>query len=198
MVEHAIQPEARTGNVLGEARSITDHALQTVRDLSQLLHPPLLDDLGLPATLDWYLRGFATRTGIAGDLVHEGVEDRLAPEIEVCLYRICQEALTNVAKHAHAKSCRVYLQRLPQTVLLTVEDDGNGFDVQASTAPPARRGIGLLGVEERVTGFGGTFRLESTPGKGTRLTVEVPALPRPNASSEVADVVVAEAPEGGR
>jgi len=194
MVERAIEPEARTRNVLGEARSITDHALQTVRDLSQLLHPPLLDDLGLPATLEWYLRGFATRTGIAGGLVHEGIAERLAPEIEVCLYRIAQEALTNVAKHAQATSCRIYLQRLPQTVLLTVEDDGRGFDVQEVTASHARQGIGLLGVHERVAGFGGTVRLESSPGKGTRLTVEVPALPRPVPAPELEDVAE---PAGG-
>src|SRR5512146_2267907 len=100
MVERAIEPEARTRNVLGEARAITDHALQCVRDLSQLLHPPLLDDMGLPATLEWYLRGFASRTGIATDLVQQGVEGRLSGEIEVCLYRIAQEALTNVARHA--------------------------------------------------------------------------------------------------
>ena len=192
MVERTIEPEARTRNVFGEARAITDHALQTVRDLSQLLHPPLLDDMGLPATLEWYLRGFATRTGIATDLVQQGVEARLTAEIEVCLYRIAQEALTNVARHAGARSCRVYLQRLPQTVLLTVEDDGNGFDVRQATASQSRQGMGLLGIQERAAGFGGTFRLESTPGKGTRLTVEVPALPPSHddekAASEVEQV----------
>jgi len=192
MVERAIKPEARTRNVFGEARAITDHALQTVRDLSQLLHPPLLDDMGLPATLEWYLRGFAGRTGITTDLVQQGVEERLAAEIEVSLYRIAQEALTNVARHAGARSCRVYLQRLPQTVLLTVEDDGKGFDVRQATASQSRQGMGLLGIQERAAGFGGTFRLESTPGKGTRLTVEVPALPPSHddekAASEVEQV----------
>jgi signal transduction histidine kinase len=178
VAERTLEPEASTRSALGEARSITDHALQTVRDLSQLLHPPLLDDLGLRATLDWYLRSFSKRTGIAADLVQQGTEERLAPEVETCLYRIAQEALTNVAKHAEATACRIYLQRLPQTVLLTVEDDGKGFEVQEVTSPQARRGLGLLGVQERVAGFGGEFRLESSPGKGTRLTVELPALPR--------------------
>lgn len=198
VVERALEPAARARNILREARAITDGALQTVRDLSQLLHPPMIDDLGLPATLEWYLAGFVSRTGVAGHLVQEGIEERLAPEIEVCLYRIAQEALTNIAKHARAHSCRVYLQRLPQTILLTVEDDGTGFDVGKVTASHARQGIGLLGVHERVAGFGGTFRLESSPGKGTRLTVEVPALPRPEPSSKAEETAVLDANQGAR
>jgi signal transduction histidine kinase len=106
------------------------------------------------------------------------MEDRLAREIETCLYRIVQEALANVAHHAEARSCRVYLQRLPRTVLLTVEDDGKGFPSPEGTVGETRRGLGLLGIEERVSGFRGSLTIETAPGKGTRLTVELPALPR--------------------
>ncbi len=199
VVERVLGPEARARNVLGEARSITDHALQTVRDLSQLLHPPLLDDLGLAATLDWYLTGFSKRTGVAAELVCEGLEGRLVSEVEMCLYRITQEALTNVAKHAEATSCRVYLRRQVDNVTLTVEDNGKGFDVQRVMSSLSRRGLGLLGVQERAAGFGGRFRVESATGAGTRLTVDLPALAaEPTDGGEVAAADAAEPlpPEG--
>ena len=169
-----------------EARRLTDRGLQVVRDLSQMLHPAMLDDLGLPETVAWYLNAFSTRTGIRTDLVQDRMEERLASEIETCLYRIVQEALTNVARHAEAASCRVYLQRLPRTVLLTVEDDGRGFPIPDGERGTGRRGLGLLGIEERVSGFRGSLKIESAPAKGTRVTVELPALPRPEASVEPA------------
>jgi signal transduction histidine kinase len=173
--KHAALTE-REGTALKEARTLTERTLQQVRDLSQMLHPAMLDDLGLPETVAWYLNAFSTRTGIPTDLVQEAMEERLASEIETCLYRIVQEALTNVARHARAKSCRVYLRRLTDTVLLAVEDDGLGFPTPVDGR--ARRGLGLLGIEERVSGFHGSLKLETSPGKGTRLTVELPALPR--------------------
>jgi signal transduction histidine kinase len=101
------------------------------------------------------------------------MDDRLEPEVETSAYRIVQEALTNVAKHARATKCRVYLQRLPKTVLITIEDDGIGFDADAQHA--SGRGLGLIGIRERVSELRGTIRLESAPGSGTRLTVELPA-----------------------
>lgn len=161
------------------AQSIADEALQAVRDLSQLLHPAILDDLGLPAVLEWYLQGFSKRTGIRTELVQDRMQTRLAPEVEICAYRIVQEALTNVARHAQAAFCRLYLQGLPHTLLITVEDDGKGFDPRRLEGADAGRGLGLVGVRERVAGLGGTFHLESSPGKGTRLSVELPARPVP-------------------
>jgi signal transduction histidine kinase len=137
----------------------------------------MLDDLGLPDTLNWYLRGFSKRTGIRGELIHQRMEERLAPEVEVCGYRIVQEALTNVARHAQASLCRLYLQRLPYTLLITVEDNGRGFDPRRLETANPRRGLGLVGIRERASGLGGTFRLESSPGRGTRLSVELPVLP---------------------
>lgn len=170
-----------------EARKLTDRGLQLVRDLSQLLHPAMLDDLGLPDAIAWHLNAFSTRTGIRTDFVQDQVTDRLAAEIETCLYRIVQEALTNVARHAEAKSCRVYLQRLPRTILLTVEDDGKGFPPRSGEETTPRRGLGLLGITERVAGFRGSFQVETAPGKGTRLTVELPALERQQPRDEIRD-----------
>ena len=168
---------------------MADSALTTVRDLSRLLHPAMLDDLGLPAAVDSYLRGFGARYGLRVELLTDRMDDRLQPETEVTAYRVIQEALTNVARHAQAQSCRVYLQRLAATVLITIEDDGVGFDAEEATRPELRTGLGLLGIRERASLLRGTLRLESTRGAGTRLTVERPAAPR-SPDTEDTDTVV--------
>jgi signal transduction histidine kinase len=159
---------------IDEARNVVDAALQSARELSQLLHPPMLDDMGLVPALDWYLKAFGDRSGVAIDLIHAGMDERPAAEIEICIFRIVQEATTNVARHAAATSCKVYLQRLPATVVLTLEDNGRGFELH-SARRTAEQGLGLLGIRERVTDLRGTFRLESAPGRGTRVYVELPA-----------------------
>jgi signal transduction histidine kinase len=175
VAQRAIEAAAGPAHLLRDAEALTDGALHTVRDLSHLLHPSLLDDLGLTAAIDWYFRGFGKRHGIRVDLLHERMDERLVPETEAAVYRIVQEALTNVAKHAQATTCRIYLQRLPNTLLITIEDDGTGFDVEGIRRAGAPRGLGLIGIRERVAQLRGTLRLESAPGKGTRLTVELPA-----------------------
>jgi signal transduction histidine kinase len=178
VAQRTILASGGAAHLLEDARSITDGALATVRDLSHLLHPALLDDLGLPAAVEWYLRGFGKRHGIRVEVLHDHMDERLTPEIEASAYRIVQEALTNVVKHARAATCRVYLQRLPHTVLITVEDNGVGFDAAEAEASGGRGGLGLIGIRERASQLRGTVRLESAPGKGTRLTVEVPARSR--------------------
>ena len=175
VAQRAIETAGAPAQVLDDARSITDGALHTVRDLSHLLHPALLDDLGLAAAVDSYLKGFGKRHKLRVDLVVDRMSDRLRPETEAAAYRVIQEALTNVAKHAHATVCRVYLQRLTSTVLVTVEDDGIGFEPARLSERGVSRGLGLMGIRERVSQLEGTTRLESAPGKGTRLTVELPA-----------------------
>jgi signal transduction histidine kinase len=187
-VELAIAQRAVAGapggpQALDSVRSITDGALQAVRDLSHFLHPSLLDDLGLPAAVDSYLKGFGRRHGLRVELLQDGMDDRLAGETEAAAYRIIQEALTNVVKHARASTCRVYLQRLPNTILITIEDDGVGFEPTDGATPAARRGLGLIGIRERAAHLRGTVRLESASGKGTRLTVELPAPPATNAQA---------------
>jgi signal transduction histidine kinase len=186
LAQTAIEAAGVTPRVLDDARSIADGALQTVRDLSHLLHPAMLDDLGLRAAIDWYLRGFSRRHDISVELLHDRMDERLLPEIEAAAFRIVQEALTNIAKHARATSCRIYLQRLTNTVLITIEDDGTGFDVADAARTSPRRGLGLLGIRERVVELRGTLRLESSPTKGTRLTVELPARPRHTGEANIA------------
>ena len=164
---------------MDEARSVADSALQSVRELSRLLHPPMLDDMGLPATLEWYLKGFAARTGIATGFTHTGMDARPAIEIETCLFRIVQEATTNITKYASASRCTVSLRRRHDMIVLVVDDNGVGFDVEQRMTNG--EGLGLLGIRERASGFRGSFQVESGPERGTRLTVELPALPRSDA-----------------
>lgn len=176
------EPSGKAAQSLVEARSVTERAIHTVRDLSELLHPSTLDDFGLAGTLDWYLKAFSERTGIQTELVQDRMEGRMPSELEVCAYRIIQEALTNIVRHAQGTSCRVLLQRLPHSLLLTIEDDGQGFEPAHVPTRGGRRGLGLIGIRERVAAFRGTLRLESSPGKGTRLTAEFPVSARGRAA----------------
>lgn len=157
-----------------EVRTITENALQRVRSLSHLLHPSLLDELGLVPALDSLLRGFGERHGVAADMHHENMAQRLAPELETAVYRIVQEALTNVAKHARANACRVTVRLMGDTVLLTVYDNGSGF-IAPTANGPSYGGLGLIGIRERVVQLGGTLHLDTAPGRGTKLTATLPA-----------------------
>jgi signal transduction histidine kinase len=179
LAQRAIDGGGGPPQLLEKAQTIAEGALHSVRDLSQLLHPAVLDDLGLPAAIDWYLRGVGRRHQLRLVFNHEGMDDRLAPEIETAAYRIVQEALTNVARHAGASECRVGLQRLSRAILISIDDDGQGFDQAPPAQAAARRGLGLIGIRERATQLRGEVRIESAPGRGTRVTVVLPALPRP-------------------
>jgi len=178
VAQRAIEASGGAPQLLDDARSIADGALTTVRDLSHLLHPALLDDLGLPAAVEWYLRGFGRRHDIGTEVLHDRMDERLTSDTEAAAYRIVQEALTNIAKHARATTCRVYLQRLPNTILITIEDNGAGFDTTEVERLGGRAGLGLVSIRERASQLRGTVRLESARGKGTRLTVELPARAR--------------------
>ena len=189
VVDRSGQVSGAPAEALGEARASTDLAIRTVRDLSQLLHPPMLNDFGLAVTLEAYVHAFSERSGVRTELVLDRMEARVPSDVEVCAYRIVQEALTNVAKHAEAASCRVYLHRLPHSLLVTVEDDGRGIAAPNNSRPGVRRGVGLVSVRERVSRAGGTVSIESA-GRGTRLTVEIPV---PVASSAAEDVAASPA-----
>lgn len=174
LAQRAIDGAGGPPNVLEEVRAIADSALHTVRDLSLLLHPALLDDLGLPAAIAWYIKGLGKRHAMRVDLVHERMDERLSPQIESAAFRIVQEALTNAAKHAQASTCRIELRRLTNTLLITIEDDGMGFDPTALTDRSPVRGLGLISIRERAAQLNGSFRLDTSPGQGTRLSVVLP------------------------
>jgi PAS domain S-box-containing protein len=141
------------------------------------LRPPALDEVGLDAALREFLRQWAQNKGLTVDL-HVAIGDgvRLPPDVESHLYRIVQEALNNVAKHAKAKHASVMLERRADEVTLIVEDDGRGFDVE-STRRKRHGGIGLAGMQERAASVGGELQLESSAGNGTTLFVRLPIRP---------------------
>ncbi len=168
--------DPRSKDALHEAREIAETALRGVRDLSQLLHPSTLDDFGLPATLTSYLRSFSQRTGIRAQLA-ESIDDRLAPAVEVCVYRIVQEALSNVARHSGATACTVALSAGPATLQLIIEDNGHGLPKDAETRS-VQHGLGLIGMRERAQSLGGTFLIANGAGGGTRVTVTLPSQER--------------------
>src|SRR5262249_24159637 len=144
--------------------------LQDVRRLAVELRPKALDDFGLVPALERLSETFAEQTGIAVDFEPLLADERLPEDVETALYRIVQEALTNVVKHAQAVRVSVVLARKPTSVSAVVEDDGAGFD-------PARtrdRGLGLVGMRERVELLGGPLTVETRPGAGTTLVAEVP------------------------
>jgi len=171
--------EPRVRSALEEARDLSENTLRSVRDMSQLLHPSALDDFGLPATLTAYLRNFSHRTGIRAQLA-ETMEARLAPDIEVCVYRIVQEALSNVARHSGASACTVSLNSGGGMLRLVIEDNGRGVASSANrlTSGP---GLGLIGMRERAQALGGTFSIKERDGGGTIVAV---ALPLDHASTD--------------
>jgi signal transduction histidine kinase len=161
-------------DLLHDARVLADGVLRGVRDLSQVLHPSVLDDLGLTAALTSYVNAFGKRTRLSVDLVAEGLDVPADPDAERAVYRIVQEALTNVARHARATAVTVRLRGRPGSFTVVVEDDGVGFDAAAAQRPGRRNGLGLLGIRERVAQFGGRFVVDSVVERGTRLEVDLP------------------------
>jgi signal transduction histidine kinase len=188
--QRCIEDKAGPTTILQDARTITDGALHQVRDLSHLLHSAALDEFGLVAALDSYLKTFSKRHGVVAVLFHDGMGVRLAPEIEAAAYRIIQEALTNVARHADAKTCRVHIARIDDRLRLRIEDDGRGFDTRVPAAV-SRTGIGLIGIRERASHLQGSVNLESTCGRGTSLMIELPARVReqPHDAETTGDLV---------
>jgi signal transduction histidine kinase len=147
-----------------------------VRHLALELRPPALDDLGLHAALSNYLEQWLERYGIKVDLHSNGLLNQRFPAYtETVLYRVIQEALNNVLKHAQAQHVSLVLEYRSGRVIAIIEDDGCGFNVDAAlTAPVAERRLGLTGMRERVESAGGTLGIESSPGVGTTLVVRIP------------------------
>jgi signal transduction histidine kinase len=173
VAQRAIESSGGDPAILVEAQQISDGALQTVRNLTQLLHPAALDDLGLPAAIDASLRGLQRRHNIRTGLQQVDLPQRLAKDVELAAYRIVQEGITNVAKHAKASRCDVRLTGLTDRLLVEIEDDGVGF-VEDIDRPIVARGLGLISIRERAARLGGTFNILSTPGEGTRLIISLP------------------------
>lgn len=183
LAEGGALPEG--GSDLGDRVRWLQHLTGTIgRDLHRVagdLRPAALDDLGLPRALAALAEDWSARYGVTADIQVVGSEERLPDEVATVIYRVVQEALTNVLKHARATTVSVVLDRRPRDLRLVIEDDGAGFDpdAPATTVSNGRRRLGLLGMRERLGLIGGTLRVESSAGCGTTLFVTIPLVPVP-------------------
>jgi two-component system sensor histidine kinase DegS len=160
---------------LGNLRSAVNVTFQKTRDFILMLRPMMLDDLGLTPTLKQYLQGYEEKANIQTQMIILGRETRLPPHIEVALFRMVQELLTNVQLHAHASRVQVTLDYQDKAIVTSVEDDGSGFDVsEVQSAAQRRKGLGLTTIQERVDMLEGKVSLESRLGRGTRIRIEIP------------------------
>src|SRR4029077_19760291 len=153
---------------LQKIKTLAENCVNEVRNMALLLRPSMLDDLGLVPALEWQAREVSKRTGMLVDTVEENVSDNLPEEHKTCVYRIVQEALNNCSKHAYAKHVRVTVRQGPDRLSLTIQDDGKGFD------PVRARGLGLVGMTERVSQLNGILKVDSIAGRGTFLRVDLP------------------------
>lgn len=149
-------------------KTLAERTLQEVRNMALLLRPSMLDDLGLVAAVEWYAREMSRRGETEVEVRSENVTEDLADEIKLCVYRVVQEALNNAQRHAHAKNVVVELAQAGGAIRVKIADDGSGFDAKRA------RGMGLLGMEERVKRLGGKITVESQPGTGTTIEAELP------------------------
>lgn len=152
-----------------EIKGLVESTVRVVRNMALLLRPSMLDDLGLVPALKWQAREVSKRTSMDVIVAAELSSDDLPDDYKTCIYRVVQEALHNCARHSQAGTVRVRVQQAGNRIMLTIQDDGLGFDAAQM------KGLGLLGIQERVGRLGGTCRVHSSPGRGTVLSVELPA-----------------------
>src|SRR6202140_5512751 len=162
-----LDPAAEVRLRLESIRDLAERGINEIRNMALLLRPSMLDDFGLTPALDWQARETAKRTGMRVQ-VASNLADEMPEEHKTCIYRLVQEALNNCARHAQASTVQVSVIGRQGKILVSVQDDGSGFD------PQRVRGLGLLGMEERVRHLGGSFEIDSRPGCGTLLRVALP------------------------
>jgi signal transduction histidine kinase len=162
-------------NIRTEAVELSEHAIQTVRNLSYLLHPPLLDEAGLQAAITWYVDGLTKRSGIEVALeVKPATFQRLSAEIETTVFRIVQESLTNVYRHSGSKKARVEIEQQPESIIVKIQDYGKGISAEIASGKPSNLvGVGISGMRERVKQFGGQLLLSRTE-PGTLVQARMP------------------------
>jgi signal transduction histidine kinase len=162
----AIAPEAK--EQIDRMKSVAERTFRSVRNISLLLRPSMLDDLGLAAALEWQGREVSRNSEIEVDVQTGSVSEDLPDEYKICIYRFVQEALHNAVRHSAARTATVSVEQSPNRIVVQVKDNGRGFDSRRT------RGLGLLGMEERVKRLGGTFTVQAAPQQGTTLAAELP------------------------
>jgi signal transduction histidine kinase len=186
---------AQSGNLqdrLENARALAAGTVQAVRDMSVLLRPTILDDLGLAPALQFQVEHFMKRSGITCEYIEENVSDHLPDPVKTCVYRIVQEALHNCEKHSGASKVRVAVQQSSNFLQVDVQDDGRGFQLNEKRMPFKTSGLGLLGIRERAAIVGGSLEIDSAPGHGTHIALRIPVTePTPTAAPAVSHQVTA-------
>jgi signal transduction histidine kinase len=162
------QDSAEMRRHVDSIKRLAEASVNVIRNMTLLLRPSMLDDFGLVPALEWQAREVSKRTGLRVHVSAEETAGELPDELRTCIYRVVQEALHNCARHSQARSVRVVVKQEASRILLSVEDDGHGFDAGRV------RGLGLVGMEERVNHLGGAFEVASRPGTGTKVAVELP------------------------
>jgi signal transduction histidine kinase len=159
--------------------SMAEKTLNIVRDMALLLRPSMLDDFGLVPALNWHAREMSKRTGLNVRIAADEISDDLPDEHKTCIYRVVQEALHNSARHANARNLQVVVKNEANRVVFSVRDDGTGFDKRFV------RGLGMLGMEERVRRLGGLLRIDTEMGRGTTVSAELPLPEHPQTETHV-------------
>jgi len=170
-------PAESTGHLearLEDAMNLVEETAVGIRDVMGNLRPEVLDDYGLLAALRWYGERFSRQTGLEVKVTAEQPNTRFAPDTEITLFRIAQEAMVNVVKHARAERISIHLESNGATIRMTISDNGAGFDPAAAERPDDGCGWGLISMRERAHSIGGHLRIESSPGNSTKVVVEVP------------------------
>ena len=164
----------KTDERLEKLKDLVEELMDQAHLMAWELRPPALDNLGLRAALEQYLKDWSRSVGIRADFASRGLNnlERLSKVVETTLYRVVQEALTNVNRHSGADSASVLLERMDGEVTAIIEDNGRGFDVEAVTSGNSER-LGLVGMRERIELIGGSLTIESTPEQGTTVYVRV-------------------------
>jgi signal transduction histidine kinase len=161
---------------IAHTQRLVEKSVAIVHQFAGQLRPPALDDLGLIPALHSYMKDFTKRTGLAIRFASFtlGKIEQLDSAKRTVLYRVAQEALVNVAKHAQASLVKVRIQKLRSVIRMEVRDNGKSFEVQSVLSTKRNKGLGLLGMRERVEMVGGRFAVESAPGQGTTIRAEIP------------------------
>jgi len=170
---------------LADNGSMVREVMQSIRTISHLLHPPLLDEAGLPSALQWYVDEFSKRSGIQVDLDCEDSTNRLPSEMETAIFRIVQECLGNVHRHSESQTASIRLEITGDRAFVEVRDEGKGISptMQEELKSKGHMGVGLRGIRERIAQFGGELQIDSG-SSGTVVRAVIPCTPIPPAVTD--------------
>jgi signal transduction histidine kinase len=183
--EHKLSAEA--AKAIEDSTTLIDEISKEIRTISHLLHPPLLDEVGLASALQWYIDGFAQRSKIKTTVNIPETLDRLPPDQEIAIFRAVQECLTNVHRHSGSSTCSVTITQDEKQLRVEVRDTGRGIPKGRELSLPGSGGVGYRGMQERLRQLGGSLEIESS-GSGTIVTATLPIAPRAQTATGEEDV----------